>query len=30
MLQKSSIALAGNCSENLLNEIEKIVYSLYQ
>ena len=34
MLQKLPIALtqvkAGNNSENLLNEIRKIVYSLYQ
>ena len=34
MLQRLSIALAqvkaGNNSENLLNEIRKIVYSLYQ
>ena len=34
MLQRLPIALAqvqaGNNSENLLNEIQKIVYSLYQ
>ena len=34
MLQRLPIALAqvkvGNNSENLLNEIKKIVYSLYQ
>ena len=34
MLQRLSIALAevkaGNNSENLLNEIRQIVYSLYQ
>ena len=34
MLQRLQIALtqvkAGNNSENLLNEIRKIVYSLYQ
>ena len=34
MAQRSSIALsqikAGNTSENLLNEIRKIIYSLYQ
>ena len=34
MLQRLPIALtqvkAGNTSENLLNEIRKIIYSLYQ
>ena len=34
MLQRLSIALAqvkaGNTSENLLNEIKKIIYSLYE
>ena len=34
MLQRLSIALArvkaGNSSENLLNEIRQIIYSLYQ
>ena len=30
MLQRLPIALAGNNSESLLNEIRQIVYSLYQ
>ena len=29
MLQILPIALAGNTSENLLNEIKQIIYSLY-
>ena len=30
MLQRLPIALAGNNSESLLNEIRQIVYSMYQ
>ena len=30
MLQRLPIALAGNNSKSLLNEIRQIVYSLYQ
>ena len=30
MFQRLPIALAGNNSESLLNEIRQIVYSLYQ